>query len=77
MEPLTVAQFVALVTFVGALGGIWTPDRHADADSRDVVKLAMGLGATMTALILGSVVSWRRNGSTPRTPTSSKVRPTC
>lgn len=61
MEALALAVFVAIVTFVGALVGIWTrgrlPEHHVDADSRDVVKLAMGLVATMTALILGLVVS--------------------
>lgn len=33
------------------------PDDHLSADSRDVVKLAMGLVATMAALVLGLLVS--------------------
>ncbi len=33
------------------------PDDHLSADSRDSVKLAMGLVATMTALLLGLLVS--------------------
>jgi hypothetical protein len=33
------------------------PDHHLSADSRDAVKLAMGLVATMTALLLGLLVS--------------------
>ena len=33
------------------------PDDHLTADSRDAVKLAMGLVATMTALLLGLLVS--------------------
>ncbi len=33
------------------------PDHHLSADSRDAVKLAMGLVATMTALVLGLLVS--------------------
>jgi hypothetical protein len=61
MESLTFALVVAFVTFVGALVGMWTrgrlPEHHVDPDSKDVVKLAMGLVATMTALILGLVVS--------------------
>jgi hypothetical protein len=32
------------------------PDHHLSADSRDAVKLAMGLVATMTALLLGLLV---------------------
>ena len=33
------------------------PEAHLSADSRDVVKLAMGLVATMSALVLGLLVS--------------------
>ena len=33
------------------------PDEHLSADSKDTVKLAMGLVATMTALLLGLLVS--------------------
>src|SRR6267143_2592326 len=33
------------------------PDDHLTADSRDTIKLAMGLVATMTALVLGLLVS--------------------
>jgi hypothetical protein len=33
------------------------PEDHLTADSRDTIKLAMGLVATMTALVLGLRVS--------------------
>src|SRR5262245_44394999 len=33
------------------------PDDHLSGDSRDTMKLAMGLVATMTALLLGLLVS--------------------
>lgn len=33
------------------------PDTHLNSDSRDAIKLAMGLVATMTALLLGLLVS--------------------
>jgi hypothetical protein len=33
------------------------PDHHLSSDSRDAVKLAMGLVATMTALVLGLLIS--------------------
>src|SRR5512134_2156249 len=33
------------------------PDQHLSADSKDAVKLAIGLVATMTALLLGLLVS--------------------
>jgi hypothetical protein len=61
LNALLVAILVAGCTFGGALVGMWLrrvlPDSHVDADSRDVIKLATGLIATMTALILGLVVS--------------------
>jgi len=48
-------------TFLGALLGIRVsqalPERHLDAGSKDVVRLCMGLIATMTALILGLVTA--------------------
>jgi len=57
--------FTALIVFgclVGAvlLGRILRrllPEDHLTADSRDTIKLAMGLVATMTALVLGLLVS--------------------
>jgi hypothetical protein len=56
---------VALVLFLALVGvislGSWIrrrlPDDHLSSDSRDTVKLAMGLVATMTALLLGLLVS--------------------
>src|ERR1700745_401906 len=33
------------------------PEHHLTADSRDTIKLAMGLVATMSALVLGLLVS--------------------
>src|SRR5258705_13335273 len=35
----------------------YLPENHLSADSKDAVKLAMGLVATMTALVLGLLVS--------------------
>ena len=57
--------WTALIVFgclVGAVFiGRWLryilPEAHLSADSRDVVKLAMGLVATMSALVLGLLVS--------------------
>ena len=38
------------------------PEEHLTADSRDTIKLAMGLVATMTALVLGLLVSSAKGG---------------
>jgi hypothetical protein len=40
----------------------YLPEDHLSADSRDSVKLAMGLVATMTALVLGLLVSSAKDG---------------
>jgi len=55
------ALLVAISTFGGALLGYWLrralPAGHVDEESRDVVRVSIGLVVTMTALILGLVVS--------------------
>jgi hypothetical protein len=54
-----VILFVCLVgiTLLGRRVRRYLPEDHLSADSRDAVKLAMGLGATMTALLLGLLIS--------------------
>ncbi len=55
----------ALIVFGCLVGAVWLgralrrllPEEHLTADSRDTIKLAMGLVATMTALVLGLLVS--------------------
>lgn len=58
---MLVALLVLACTFGGALCGMWLrtalPAHHLDGDSKDVVRLAMGLIATMTALVLGLVIA--------------------
>ena len=61
MSATLVALLVLTCTVGGALIGMWLrsalPPHHLDGDSRDVVRLAMGLVATMTALVLGLVIA--------------------
>jgi hypothetical protein len=61
---MTLAVFAAV--FTGALLGMWLrrqlPDHHLNADSKDIVKLSMGLLATMAALVLGLLIA-SANGS--------------
>src|SRR5260221_14053458 len=49
------------VLFGGALFGMFLrgvlPERHLSADSKDTVRLGMGLIGTMTALVLGLLVA--------------------
>ena len=59
MTLICVTLFVALVgaAFLGRRVRRYLPEDHLSADSKDAVKLAMGLVATMTALVLGLLVS--------------------
>lgn len=61
MNPTIVGIIVFICTFGGALLGMRLrtslPEHHLDAESRDTVKLGIGLIATMTALVLGLVTA--------------------
>jgi hypothetical protein len=57
--------FTALMVFACLIGAVLLgrilrrllPEGHLTADSRDAIKLAVGLVATMSALVLGLLVS--------------------
>jgi hypothetical protein len=61
MSSTLIAAAVFGCTFGGALVGIFVrrrlPPHHLDEDSKDTVKLIMGLIATLTALVLGLLIS--------------------
>jgi hypothetical protein len=61
MTPLATATLVFTCVFGGALlgmlGGTLLPEREVDQDSKDVVRVAMGLTTLMTALLLGLIVA--------------------
>ncbi|MDF0645584.1 MAG: DUF4239 domain-containing protein [Nitrospira sp.] len=61
MNPTTVSLVVFACVFGGTLGGMWLrsilPQHHLDAESKDTVKVGIGLIATMTALVLGLVTA--------------------
>ena len=61
MSPTIVGIIVFACTFGGVLLGMWLqktlPGHHLDAESKDSVKVGIGLIATMTALVLGLVIS--------------------
>jgi hypothetical protein len=59
MARIAVILFVVLVgvAFLGRRVRRYLPGDHLSADSKDSVKLAMGLVATMTALLLGLLIS--------------------
>jgi hypothetical protein len=61
MSSTTIGLITAGCTFGGALFGIWLhnrlPRHHLDNDSFEIVKLGAGMLATITALVLGLLVS--------------------
>jgi len=61
MSPLAVGTVVFACVFGGALFGMFLrrllPDKHLGSDSKDTVRLAMGLVATTLALVLGLLVA--------------------
>ena len=59
MNSALIAVLVFVFVFGGALAGIAVrvPSHHQDADTRDVVKLVMGLIATIAALVLSLLIA--------------------
>jgi len=61
MSALAIAGVVFACVFGSALFGLFLrgmlPEHHLSSESKDVVKLAMGLIATMAALVLGLITA--------------------
>ena len=61
MSPLAISVIIFVCVYGGALAGMSLhsrlPEPHRSTDTRDVVKLGMGLVATMSALLLGLLIS--------------------
>ena len=57
MNPSAIAFVVLGCSFGAALVGTVLPGHHLDAASQDVIKLVMGLIATITALVLGLLIA--------------------
>ena len=65
MNAITIGSITFLTTFGGALCAAYLRDKlpppHLGKESQDVVRLGMGLVATMTALLLGLVTATARS----------------
>lgn len=61
MSSSTIAVLILATTFIGALSGLALrnrlPSHHLGDDSRDVIKLVLGLIATVAGLVLGLLIS--------------------
>lgn len=64
MTHLIFALVVLLCVFASALLGLWIatrlPEHHLSDDSAGAIKLAIGLVATIAALVLGLLISTAR-----------------
>ena len=65
MPPLLIASITFVCTFGSAVAATfvrnWLPPTHLSKESQDVVRLGIGLVATMTALLLGLVTAAARS----------------
>ena len=65
MNPVTVSLLVFACVFGGALLGMFIhsllPEAHLQPESKEVVRLAMGLVATTVALVLGLLIASAKN----------------
>src|SRR6516164_10055684 len=61
MSPFLFSLIVFACVFIGGILGLFVgprlPTQHASSDSKDVVRLGMGLVATTAALVLGLLVA--------------------
>ena len=65
MSSISISCIVFACIFGGTLLGMvlraFLPEHHLSAESKDVVKLGMGLIGTMTALVLGLLIASAKN----------------
>jgi hypothetical protein len=61
MSPLVISLLAFALALAGILVGSvsqrWLPERHLSSDSKEVVKLSMGVLATLAALVLGLLIA--------------------
>jgi hypothetical protein len=61
MSPIAISVLAFALMLFGMVAGGWVqqrlPERHLSSDSKEVVKLSMGVMGTLTALVLGLLVA--------------------
>ena len=66
MSAMAIAWIVFACVFAGALLGMFlrsvVPEKHLSGDTKDVVKVAIALIATMAALVLSLLISSAKTG---------------
>ena len=71
MNSIVIALIVVVVVLAGSLlGGYFRsrlPKHHLEGDTRDIVKAAIGLLATLAALVLGLIIASAKNSFDTKT----------
>jgi Protein of unknown function (DUF4239) len=61
MAPISISMIIFACVFGGAMLGLWLrdvlPEHHLSSDSKDVIKLTIGLIGTMSALLLSLLIA--------------------
>ncbi len=61
MDPIQVSAIIFFCIFGGAVLGSWLrgvlPQHHLDGETKDLIKLGVGLIGTMAAMLLGLLVA--------------------
>ena len=70
MSPNEVSAIIFCCIFGGALFGMWLakvlPEDHLNSETKDLIKLGVGLIGTMAALLLGLLVTSAKSSYDPR-----------
>jgi hypothetical protein len=63
VSPLLVSSLAFVLMLLGILVGGWAqgklPEGHQSSDSKEVVKLSLGIMGTLAALVLQAVGHWK------------------
>jgi F0F1-type ATP synthase membrane subunit c/vacuolar-type H+-ATPase subunit K len=61
MSPISISMLAFALMLLGIFAGGWVqgklPEGHLSSDSKEVVKLSMGIMGTLAALVLGLLVA--------------------
>jgi len=77
VTPLETSAIIFACIFGGAMVGMWLrgvlPEHHLDAETKDLVKLGVGLIGTMAALLLGLLVASAKSSYDERSSELTQV----
>jgi hypothetical protein len=79
VSPIEISSIIFLCIFGSAMLGMWLrgvlPQHHLDAETKDLVKLGVGLIGTMAALLLGLLVASAKSSYDTRRSEVSQMAP--